>query len=259
MKALFFDIDGTLVSLHTHCIPDSAVEALHLAKKKGNKIFISTGRPHRLIDNIDSIKDIIDGYITANGSYCFVDDVVTLSHPVPPEDVRTLIKLADRYDFSCMIAGDKNIAVYRDKEEVDKFLKATLNVSDFRRDISVEAILDENVFQLSPFTTPDIDDIMNPLLKGSIAMRWCPYFTDVFSIKANKAIGLESIMKYCHLDRKDTMAFGDGENDIPIIKYAGTGVALGNTSAEVRASADYVTSPVEEDGIAMALKHFGVI
>ena len=44
-KALFFDIDGTLVSFHTHEIPASTIEALTQAKKEGARIFISTGRP----------------------------------------------------------------------------------------------------------------------------------------------------------------------------------------------------------------------
>ena len=56
IKALFFDIDGTLVSFHTHRIPRSTVESLEKAKKKGLKIFISTGRPLTYINNLDDIK-----------------------------------------------------------------------------------------------------------------------------------------------------------------------------------------------------------
>ena len=59
IKALFFDIDGTLVSFHTHRIPRSTVESLEKAKKKGLKIFISTGRPLTYINNLDDIKSLI--------------------------------------------------------------------------------------------------------------------------------------------------------------------------------------------------------
>ena len=55
------------------------------------------------------------------------------------------------------------------------------------------------------------------------------------------------------------MAFGDGGNDIPIIEYAGIGVAMGNATPDVKAAADYVTGSVDEDGIISALRHFGVI
>ena len=67
-KALFFDVDGTLVSFNTHAIPQSAIESITLAKQRGVKVFISTGRPMRLINNLGAIEHLVDGYITANGA-----------------------------------------------------------------------------------------------------------------------------------------------------------------------------------------------
>ena len=55
------------------------------------------------------------------------------------------------------------------------------------------------------------------------------------------------------------MAFGDGGNDVPIIKEAGIGVAMGNAVDEVKQTADFVTRHIDEDGVAYALRHFGVI
>ena len=68
-KALFFDIDGTLVSFHTHRIPSSTIEALEAAHTKGHKIFIATGRPKAIINNLSELqkRNLIDGYITMNG------------------------------------------------------------------------------------------------------------------------------------------------------------------------------------------------
>lgn len=74
IKALFFDIDGTLVSFTTHPIPESTVDALTAAKASGIGIYISTGRPYSLINNIGQISHLVDGYITANGAYCFAGD-----------------------------------------------------------------------------------------------------------------------------------------------------------------------------------------
>ena len=55
------------------------------------------------------------------------------------------------------------------------------------------------------------------------------------------------------------MAFGDGENDISMLEFAGIGVAMGNAGDEVKAIADYVTDSVDDDGIEKALVHFGLI
>ena len=75
-KALFFDIDGTLCSFTTHDIPASAIRALMDVKAAGHRVFIATGRPRILINNLGALeeRDLIDGYITMNGGYCFVGE-----------------------------------------------------------------------------------------------------------------------------------------------------------------------------------------
>ena len=55
------------------------------------------------------------------------------------------------------------------------------------------------------------------------------------------------------------MAFGDGGNDISMLKTAAIGVAMGNANDEVKDAADYITTSVDEDGIQNALRHFGLI
>ena len=55
------------------------------------------------------------------------------------------------------------------------------------------------------------------------------------------------------------MAFGDGGNDSEMLKYAGTGVAMGNSEDSVKSCADYVTLSVDEDGISHAVRHFGLL
>ena len=84
-KALFFDIDGTLVSFETHRIPSSTIEALEAAHAKGLKIFIATGRPKAIINNLSELQDrnLIDGYITMNGAYCFVGEEVIYKSAIP--------------------------------------------------------------------------------------------------------------------------------------------------------------------------------
>ena len=68
IKAIFFDIDGTLVSFNTHRIPDSTRKAIETIKNRGIKVFIATGRHISVINNLDNIE--FDGYITLNVCYC---------------------------------------------------------------------------------------------------------------------------------------------------------------------------------------------
>ena len=85
-QALFFDIDGTLVSFKTHRIPDSTVEALRQAKARGLRVYISTGRPVGFINNLGQIADLIDGYITTTGALCIVGQERFGLHSIEPHD-----------------------------------------------------------------------------------------------------------------------------------------------------------------------------
>lgn len=76
IKAVFFDIDGTLVSFKTHVVANSTVEAIHQLRAKGIKVFIATGRQLQCIDNLGNLE--VDGYVTLNGGYCIAgkDEVI---------------------------------------------------------------------------------------------------------------------------------------------------------------------------------------
>ena len=87
IKAVFFDIDGTLVSFKTHVVPKSTLHAIELLKKKRIKVFIATGRHRRSINNLGDLE--FDGYVTLNGGYeCLpVKDDVIYKHSIPDKDI----------------------------------------------------------------------------------------------------------------------------------------------------------------------------
>ena len=89
--------------------------------------------------------------------------------------------------------------------------------------------------------------------------RWNPDFADITPKGVTKHQGIDVFCKHFGLQLEETMAFGDGGNDIPMLRHAGIGVAMGNAVEEAKAVADYVTTDVDAEGVAQALKHFGVI
>ena len=118
-KALFFDIDGTLVSFKTHEVPESTIEALQKAHDRGNKIFISTGRPYQIINNLGPLQQrgLIDGYITMNGAYCFIGDNVLYKSPIPQETVKNVAEISRREGFPTIFVGEKSMKVCQPDEE----------------------------------------------------------------------------------------------------------------------------------------------
>ena len=100
---------------------------------------------------------------------------------------------------------------------------------------------------------------MSKIFKNCESSRWHPAFTDVNTKGGGKHIGIDKIIEYYGIDLSETMAFGDGGNDITMIEHASIGVAMGNANEGVKEVADYITDDVDSDGVYKALKHFNIL
>src|SRR5574344_92418 len=260
IKALFFDIDGTLVSFKTHVIPDSAVKALEEAHHKGIKIFIATGRPKAIINNMSQLDDkgLIDGYVTMNGAYCFVGDKVVFSHPIPHESVVSIGEYAKKKGIACIFVPAKGIRVCNPDEFLKKIFYENLHV-DHMPVVSFEEGWKDDIYQITPFFNTEQETEALKDAPGAMGNRWHPGFTDITAVGVDKCKGVQLMTSHFGIKQKETMCFGDGGNDISMLTYAGIGVALGNAEENVKRHADYVTTHIDEDGVAKALKHFDII
>ena len=259
IKALFFDIDGTLVSFNTHKVAQSTIDGLNIAKERGIKIFISTGRPLSFINNLEDIEHLIDGYITTNGSYNFMGKSVISMHSIPKEEVLTLVDYLNKHEYPAILVGTDNTAVINHKPIVDRIVIDTLNITNIDFSITAKTVLQQDILQITPFITQEQQDIIMPQIPHCASERWHPEFIDTVNKQASKGKALSDIVAYNDLLISETMAFGDGGNDISMLLKAGVGVAMGNANDNVKAMANYVTSSADDDGIYKALKHFEVI
>lgn len=258
IRSLFFDIDGTLVSFRTHRIPQATVDALTEAKARGVKVFISTGRPIQFITNLSQIEHLIDGYITTNGAYCFVGDDTVSRHAIDPADVQKILDACDRFNRAAVVVGQKTIAVYNCQPIVAKSFGEGLGLTDLHFD-ELSNVLRQDILQVTPFITDEEEAQLMPTIPHCVGGRWTKEFVDITQENADKGKGLIAMAAREHFGLDETMAFGDGGNDIPIIRQAGIGVAMGNATDNVKAVADYVTTAVDDKGVKNALIHFGVI
>lgn len=255
MKYLFFDIDGTLVSIKTHLIPESTVKALEKAKADGHKVFIATGRPIAILNNVGQIEHLIDGYVTTNGAHCFIGDEVVHTSAMKREEVDIVLDDAKKNDYPVILCSPNDIAVFNYKDVINDIFVKALNV-DFNKIMTVEEMLaTQQITQLTPFCSAEQEAALMPRIPGCVSGRWHPAFVDMTSRDAGKDNGISAVASYLGIDIADTIAFGDGGNDIPMIKKAGIGVAMGNAGDNVKAVADYITTDVDDNGIANALKH----
>ena len=257
--ALFFDIDGTLVSFNTHQIPASTVFALTQAKANGHKIFIATGRPPLIITNLGPIEHLTCGYVTINGALCFVGDKVVKCKDIPKDAVQVVVQDAQEKGYGLVVVGERNVAVLDPNGEVEKTFRKEIDVEILPKARPLELVLQQRVLQLTPFFPETYELELNKRIPGCNFGRWHPAFTDITAIGADKGEGIKAMAAYLGLNPKHTISFGDGGNDRTMIKAAGIGVAMGNALESLKSEADYTTTSVDDDGILNALRHFGLI
>ena len=256
-KAIFLDVDGTLISFKTHEIPQTTIDALNMAHDNGIKTIIATGRAATDLVELEAIP--YDAIISLNGAKCLLRDGTEItSRQIMPEDFRTVRSLAERHGFPLALEVDKGIFVNYINDTVIALSELTNHPVPPVVDIDKE-FDDGMCCQLCIYCGEEIEKEIMAQLPGLTVSRWNPYFADVNVAGTDKASGMAEIAAYLGLSTDECMAFGDGGNDIPMLRAAGIGIAMGGASDLVKSHADYVTSDVDDDGIYNALVHFGVI
>lgn len=257
IKAVFFDIDGTLVSFKTHGIPGSAVTAIRKLQQKGIKVIVATGRSIHATQAIQHLQ--FDGFITFNGSYCADKDKnILFRKTIDPNNIQGLLNYTANHSLNFILMYENRIAVNE--------ITPVINEMHSKLNLPVPPLLDRqqadssNVLQANIFISPEEEAaFMKTVMPDCLAARWTPLFADVNPAGISKKIGVEIFCNYFGIDVTETMSFGDGGNDIAMLQYTGIGVAMGNAGEKVKAVADYVTTDPDQDGILKALEYFGVL
>ena len=255
IRAVFFDIDGTLVSFKTHEMPSSAVTALKKLKENGIRCFIATGRGKDGLEVVSAIP--FDGYITLNGQYDYTTDQIIYENFIPGKDIHILVEELKKHPFPCGFQmEEKKIFNYRD-ERVDEINAITHN--DNQPAGAVSDVENHKVYQAMAFISREEEKELMKKLTGCTSARWHPSFTDISPLGGTKVIGMDLFARYYGFTMDETLAVGDGGNDIQMLKHAGTSIAMGNGEDSVKAIADYVTDDVDHDGLLKGLDHYHLL
>lgn len=274
-KLIFLDIDGTIYQ-EFGVIPDSAKNAIRMARENGHLVVINSGRgKYEIPEEIIALG--VDGIVGGTGSYVEIDGKVLLQLTIEKELVKEVTDFLTEHNVVYLVStGGK---LYGTKENVEAQRKGFAALGELSEDVKKAAdvflnIIDVNnapgemegvykilFFQAQGIGISDIRQKFEERLTviGATVDFMTGESGEIYGKFYNKSTGMQKVMDYYGIDRLDTIAFGDGENDYEMLEYAGIGVAMGNAGDTLKKKADMVTSHVADDGLYNGFKKLGLI
>lgn len=255
IKAIFFDVDDTLIAHTSGTIPEGTRRALGELRRKGILTVVATGR-HMAEFEFLPVKDIaFDAYITNNGQICLdAEKTVFWGDPVDDMAAALLVKLFQQKTIPVVLVEQDRLYINFVNDTVRR---AQTDISSPLPPIS--EYRGGKIYQATMYASAEQASLISGRLPGVKITRWNQNGIDIVPKHGGKKAGIKRFLELHRIKAEETMAFGDSENDIEMLEYAGIGVAMGNASADVQSVADYVARRAEDDGIRHALRHFALI
>ncbi len=254
IRAAFFDVDGTMLSLSRDAEPASTREAIRRLAEAGVMPILATGRTHYLLDKVD-LADF-RAFVTFNGQLVEVGGRTVHSNPLDPRDVATAVRQTQAGLYNCLFMERGRMYAHAEDDRLREMTELTHNHYEAG---DVEQALRNDVYQLNLFVGPGEERVLLDQARHCKATRWSDVFADVMPDSGGKDAGVRIVMEELGLAPEECVAFGDGGNDVDMFRVVGTSVAMGNGNPEARAAATYVTDHVDADGIWNACVRLGLI
>lgn len=277
IKAIFFDIDGTLVNKNARAL-ESTRRSIALAQERGIICGVATGRgPVHLSQQIDSLN--LDVFVTYNGQLVYTNDATIRAAHFSDEALRDIVLFSDQYHRQIMFGSRRSLegsslmrfGQKKWAKQVARFLPKrfpTRLVKNLASRFSIHRknqryqgleILKEPIYQCVLLSPKSEVEFLKEHLPDCHFTRSNPYTVDIIPAGGSKLVGIKAWAEHAGISLGDVMAFGDSWNDLEMLSGVGYGVAMGNAEEPVKKVARYVTNTNEEDGIYQALLHYNVI
>ena len=256
IKAVFFDVDGTLVSHKSKSVPKSAKEAIERLREKGVKVLLSTGRHIHQLKDMPTNGIEFDGYVILNGQIGLdKNKKLIFSNPFGKEDVEGLLGIFDKKEYPFVLVNADGHYMNFVNESVETAMEGVSTPVPPIREYQ-----GEDLYQATVFILPKEDEEFSKKLpKGCKMARWGNHGADIIAAEGGKAFGMKFFGDVLGILPEEMMAFGDAQNDMDMIAYAGLGIAMGNGEECLKEIADYITTDVDDDGVWNALQKFGML
>lgn len=256
-KAVFFDIDGTIIDSMNGIkqIRPAVEKAIKQLQQTGDTAWIATGRPYAFLNEV--ILDFgFDGLILANGAHIVYEGNTIFKDAMDKKFVKEVIELLEKYHIQYILEG-----------EYYSYMKAEFKqCGDLYEQFGVRRKMLKADYQLENIEVFKIEMLCPDTLTLQICIEFAQQhpeydhyhsmshlLMELYSKKNTKATGIMKVLDLLDIPLECSYAFGDGKNDIEMLEHVGCGIAMENAEDYVKKHAKQITGSVQEDGVATGI------
>lgn len=271
-KVVFIDVDGTLCN-DLGLVPESAKQAIHKAQANGHKMYLCTGRSKPEL--YDFIMDIgFNGLIGAGGGYVESENEILLHRKFTPKDLSDILDFFHDKGIDYYI--ESNDGMYASEHCIERLRKVERDVAAQGNDANgIKIFTDTLLPGKADHQYENVNKICfldNGVPIQEVKNRFDSVFTiidctvpmfgansgEVILKGVDKATAMKLLLEHLQVDISDTLAIGDGMNDVIMLDYAHIGIAMGNAAEGLKAMADDITLTHDEGGIYASFIKYGL-
>jgi hypothetical protein len=255
------DLDGTLLSRDT-IITSRTQKALQDCADAGIKVIFASGRMLSSIMRVAGNASYLAGVIAYNGALIaeWPSGRIVRERPIPNATARRLVVDLKKSGVHINIYINDTLYLEEFNEAARNYCRNTVVEPSFAKFDELLHRGEPNPTKILIIGLPEVLDVMTEEYRDRYpelhVTKSRPYFLEFTASGVNKGVALEELARKLGVPRERTVAIGDAPNDLDMIKYAGLGVAVGNSFDQVKVEADLVAPSNDEEGVAWVIERY---